>query len=346
MIPRIAITIGDFNGVGPEIILKALSRRSLRQHHRLLLIGPFEVFQFYRKKFRYSVSLERVSEIPKIFHRSIPVLDMPTATSADISFGQLSSTAGFCAGSAIEYAANLCRTHDVDAMVTAPISKETLNAAGYRYPGQTEMLAAISGDRRAVMMLISKTMRVGLVTIHQPLRDIPSAVTINNIFETTLIVGHSLRQDFGIRAPSIAILALNPHASEDGLIGNEDLTVVRPAVEFLKQQKMNVSGPFPADGFFSQWTPHRYDAVIAMYHDQGLIPLKMTAGGHGVNYSAGLSIIRTSPDHGTAFEIAGKKIADPNSMIEAVMMAGQIARRRRRQSSHIPPTTDRPRTML
>jgi 4-hydroxythreonine-4-phosphate dehydrogenase len=341
MIPRIAITIGDFNGVGPEITLKALSRRSLLQHHHLLLVGPFEIFQFYRKKFRYSVPLEKVSEFPGKFRRSIPVLDLPIATAADVSFGQLSSKAGLCAGRAIEYAADLCRTLDIDAMVTAPISKEALNATGYRYPGQTEMLADLSGGRRAVMMLISKTMRVGLVTIHQPLSEIPSAVTINTIFETAMIVDRTLRRDFGIRAPSIAILALNPHASEDGLIGNEDLTVVRPAVEFLKLQKMNVSGPFPADGFFSQWTPHRYDAVIAMYHDQGLIPLKMTAAGHGVNYSAGLKIIRTSPDHGTAFEIAGKNIANPNSMVEAIIMAGAIARRRRRQSSHIPHPTPR-----
>ena len=342
MIPRIVITIGDFNGIGPEIILKALSRKSLLQHNHVILTGPFDIFQFYRKKFRCAVSLERVTDIPTTFRRAIPVLDMPTAMPGDVSFGHISPTAGFCAGRAIEHAANLCLTRRVDAMVTAPISKEALNTAGYQYPGQTEMLAGLSGSQRAVMMLISRTMRVGLVTIHRPLRDIPSAVTINAIFETTLIVDHALRQDFGIRTPSIAVLALNPHASEDGLIGDEDLTIVRPAVEFLKLQKMNISGPFPADGFFSQWSPHRYDAVIALYHDQGLIPLKITAGGRGVNFSAGLGIVRTSPDHGTAFEIAGKNIADPRSMTEAIVMAGQIARRREHRSS-LPPTTDRSR---
>ncbi|MGD0339674.1 MAG: 4-hydroxythreonine-4-phosphate dehydrogenase PdxA [Bacteroidota bacterium] len=346
MIPRIAITIGDFNGVGPEITLKALSRRSLLQHHHFILIGPFDIFQFFRKKFRYPVSLEKVTEVPKKYRRAIPVLDIPTATAGDISIGRLSSTAGLCAGRAIEYAANLCRTNVVDAMVTAPISKEALNAAGFGYPGQTEMLSALSGNQKVVMMLISQTMRVGLVTIHLPLRDVSSTLSIEKIFETTVIVDFTLRHDFSIRTPSIALLALNPHASEEGLIGNEDLTIVKPAVEFLRLQNLKVSGPFPADGFFSQWFPNRYDAVIAMYHDQGLIPLKMTARNSGVNFSAGLQIIRTSPDHGTAFEIAGKNIANPNSMVEAIVMAGHIACRRKLHSSRNRPTIDKSKAYI
>lgn len=343
MTPRIAITIGDFNGIGPEIVLKALSRRSLLRNHKIILVGPFDIFQFFRKKLGCRISLEKVTDIPRVFHPSIPVLDMPAASARDISSGQLSPAAGLCAGCAIESAAKLCLEGRADAMVTAPISKESLNAAGYRYPGQTEMLASLSGKKRAVMMLISRTMRVGLVTIHVPLRDVPAAVTIDNIFETALIVDNTLRQDFAIRNPSIAVLALNPHASEDGLIGDEDLRIVRPAVEFLKLQKKKVSGPFPADGFFSRWSPHLYDAVIALYHDQGLIPLKMTAEGHGVNFSAGLGIIRTSPDHGTAFEIAGRNTADPDSMVEAIVMAGEIARRRKRRSMNNHLRTERSR---
>ncbi len=333
MIPRIAITVGDFNGIGPEVALKAAGRASVRRECRIVLVGPTDIFRYCRKKFRIPVSIEETAELPKKIGRAIPVLPVDGATAGDIDFGRPSPLAGLSAGRAIEYAAKLCLDNSVDAMVTAPVSKATLNAAGFAFPGQTEMLMQLSGAGKAVMMLISRTLRVGLVTIHIPLRDVPSAVTIEKVFETAAIVEMTLRRDFGIRKPSIAVLALNPHASEGGLIGSDDLSVVRPAVELLKKQNMNVSGPYPADGFFAHWTRNKYDAVVAMYHDQGLIPLKMTAAGLGVNFTAGLRIIRTSPDHGTAFDIAGKNAARSESMAEAIVVAARIARRRNLSAS-------------
>ena len=330
MIPRIAITVGDFNGIGPEVALKASASRALSRDHRLVLVGPIEVFRHYSRTFKIAVPLEQVKDIPRSFGKSIPVIDVEEGQSGDVTPGKPSTLSGLCAGRAIEHAARLCLDREADAMVTAPISKSMLNAAGFNFPGQTEMLTSLSGAEKAVMMLISRTMRVGLVTIHIPLRDVPPSVTIEKIFETGAIIEFTLRRDFGIRKPSIAVLALNPHASEGGMIGNDDLSVVRPAVELLRSQNMNVDGPFPADGFFAHWSDNQYDAVVAMYHDQGLIPLKMTARGYGVNYTAGLQIVRTSPDHGTAFDIAGKNIADSSSMIEAITVAGRIARRRTR----------------
>ncbi len=329
MIPRIAITIGDFNGIGPEVALKAAARKSVRDECRPVLIGPADIFRYYAKKLRIRIPIEAIDGFPGKSGRAVPVISIDGASAGDIDAGRPSPLAGLSAGRAIEHAAKLCLDNTVDAMVTSPVSKSTLNAAGFEYPGQTEMLMELSGAEKAVMMLISRTLRVGLVTIHIPLRDVPSAVTIEKVFETTAIVEMTLRRDFGIRKPSIAVLALNPHASEGGLIGSDDLSVVRPAVELLKKQTMNVSGPFPADGFFAHWTGNKYDAVVAMYHDQGLIPLKMTAAGTGVNFTAGLRIVRTSPDHGTAFEIAGRNIAKPESMIEAIVTAARIARRRK-----------------
>lgn len=337
MIPRIAVTIGDFNGIGPEVALKAVSRRSLVRNCKLILVGPFDVYQYYRKKYRINVSIEKVGEVPRSIGRTLPVLDVDAVTADNVAIGRLSPLAGRCAGRAIECAAGLCLSNTIDGMVTAPVSKAALNSAGFKFPGQTEMLAELSGGGRAVMMLISRNMRVGLVTIHIPLHNVPSAISIEKIFEIVAVTESSLKRDFGIRKPSIAVLAVNPHASEGGLIGNEDLTIVQPAVELLRSQHIDVAGPFPADGFFAHWSPYRYDAVIAMYHDQGLIPLKMTAGGHGVNFTAGLPLVRTSPDHGTAFDIAGKNIAKADSMAEAITIAGQIARRRKSNRSRQTP---------
>jgi 4-hydroxythreonine-4-phosphate dehydrogenase len=206
-----------------------------------------------------------------------------------------------------------------------------LSLAGYTYPGQTELLAELTESNHVMMMLVSKELRVGLVTVHVPLRDVVVSLSIQKVFGAITVVNHSLVNDFGIPRPKVAVLALNPHAGEGGLFGNEDERVVTPAIELAKTQHVQVSGPFSSDAFFGTRRHKEFHAVVAMYHDQGLIPLKMTSFGRAVNFSAGLKIVRTSPDHGTAFDIAGKGIADPGSMIEAIRLAVEIAGRREAQ---------------
>jgi len=191
------------------------------------------------------------------------------------------------------------------------------------------MVQHLSGSPRVAMMLVSKAMRVGLATIHIPIREVQAALTRESLAQTIEIVWEGLQQDWNIRSPKLAVLGLNPHASEGGDIGTEDIDIVAPIVKRFQRKKMKIEGPFPADSFFGKYKPGTYDAIIAMYHDQGLIPLKMSSFGKGVNVSVGLNLVRTSPDHGTAFDIAGKGNANPASMIEAILLAAQITKQRR-----------------
>jgi len=216
----------------------------------------------------------------------------------------------------------------LSALVTAPISKEAMNLAGYKYPGQTEMLASLADTEHVIMLLLSRRMRVGLVTTHLPISKVAKSVTTEKVFEKIETLHLSLKNDFRIKNPTIAVLALNPHAGDGGVIGKEDDKVVKPAIKLAQKKHISVRGPFPADSFFRNYCSKRYDAVLAMYHDQGLIPLKMSGafGAKGVNFSAGLKIIRTSPDHGTAYDIAGKGIANPESMKEAIRLAVRLSK--------------------
>jgi 4-hydroxythreonine-4-phosphate dehydrogenase len=208
-----------------------------------------------------------------------------------------------------------------DAMVTAPVSKEAMRLAGYNFPGQTEMIALLSRSTKVTMMLLSREMRIGLVTIHTPLRAVSDAVTKEKIVDKATIIVNSLKTNFRIKSPRLAILGLNPHAGENGMIGVEEQELIIPAINDLKQAGLDVFGPVSADGFFGTHAYKKFDAVLAMYHDQGLIPVKLGSFGSAVNFSAGLNLIRTSPGHGTAFDIAGKGKADSASMVEAIRYA-------------------------
>lgn len=320
MKPIIAITIGDFNGIGPEVALKAAMHPAVRRICRPVLVGPLNVFQHTQRALRIRGILEKAM-LPLLKQKGTPVLDVGDGVWADVQFGKVSKAAGKNAGVAIERAVELCLKHQAHAMVTAPISKEALHLAGYNFPGQTEMIAILSRSQRVAMMLVSDALKVGLVTIHVPLRDVPSLITKEKVIEKVQIVHEALKRQFNVGAPRIAVLALNPHAGEGGHIGDEEQSLVHPALEHLNATGIPTDGPFPADAFFGTKSFKRYDAVIAMYHDQGLIPLKMLSMGKAVNFSAGLNIIRTSPDHGTAFDIAGKGKADVSSMIEAIRLA-------------------------
>jgi 4-hydroxythreonine-4-phosphate dehydrogenase len=329
--PKIAITIGDFNGIGPEIILKSILHPSVKKEIQPVLIGSREIFEYYVRSLKLKVDFVSVEpQKIKFNNGTIPIIDVQKISAKQLQIGRNSPDAGVCAGAAIERAIKLCMEKAVDAMVTAPVSKEALHYAGYNFPGQTEMLAMLTRSERVTMMLLSKTMRVALATVHVPLKNVPENIFTDRLVEKFDTINNSLKNDFGISSPSIAVLGLNPHAGENGTIGMEEKDVIIPAITKAIEKGLNITGPFSADGFFASGAYGNYDAVMAMYHDQGLIPLKMSGFDEGVNYSAGLKIIRTSPDHGTAFDIAGRGIANPGSMIAAIRLASFIAQRRKK----------------
>lgn len=325
MKPLIAVTLGDFNGIGPEIALKAAAHATTRRLCTPLLIGPFNIFEHVRDRLKIRVRLQRVV-FPWKENTSIPILDVGDGLWADIHYGQVAKSAGKSAGVAIEKAVELCTTGKAVAMVTAPVSKEAMQLAGYSFPGQTEMIALLSRSSKVAMMLVSTKMRVGLVTIHTPLRTVAESLSKAKIVDKTKIIVESLKKNFQIGNPRIAILSLNPHAGEHGILGSEEQDLIIPAIEEIKSAGINADGPLSADAFFGTQAYKSYDAILAMYHDQGLIPVKMSSFGTTVNFSAGLDIIRTSPGHGTAFDIAGSGSADISSMLEAIKYAARFAK--------------------
>lgn len=333
MKPFIGVTLGDYNGIGPEVTLKAICSSHVRRICSPVLIGSIEVYEYYAKRLHKKVSLKEVDASSLLcLAQQIPVIEVKQFHHPRIEPGKLSENAGAHAGRAIEEAAATCLNHSIDGMVTAPVSKVSIHAAGYRYPGQTEMLAALTHSKRVMMMLVAGTMRIGLATVHVPLRKVSENLTKPQIQNKISLLDSALTRDFAIKSPKIAVLGLNPHAGENGLIGSEEQDLIQPSIRQGRKKAIRVDGPFPADGFFGSQAYKKYDAILAMYHDQGLIPLKMKGFTVGVNYSAGLSIVRSSPDHGTAFDIAGKGIADPTSMIEAIKLAVMIIKNRKKYS--------------
>ncbi len=333
MRPVVAITLGDYNGIGPEVILKSLRHRALRRLCTPLLVGPEDAFASYAEQLgerrRWVPYAEREARRsatgPSPVFLSVPDGLRPSR----LRPGTVSSLAGRTAVRTIEHAVGLISAGAADALVTGPVSKKAIHRTGIRLPGQTELLQMLSSSRGVAMMLVSHRMRVGLVTIHVPVRKVAHLLSPGLLRQKIELVHDALVQDWRISQPRIAVLGLNPHAGEDGDIGGEEKTIVRPIILALKRRSMQIDGPFPADAFFSRYSPGAYDAVIAMYHDQGLIPLKMIASGKGVNITAGLPFIRTSPAHGTAFDIAGRGEADPRSMTEAITLAARLTLNRR-----------------
>jgi 4-hydroxythreonine-4-phosphate dehydrogenase len=254
----------------------------------------------------------------------VDIIDPGPGAGLRIAPGTIDGVAALAAAAAVETAVRLAEGGTVDAVVTGPLSKRGLHLAGIPVPGQTEFLQELTGARSVAMMLVHNEFRVGLVTIHEPLTKVPGLITKRALIERIAVLTAALRIDWRIARPRLAVLALNPHAGEDGDLGGEERDVIRPALAWLRKHRADVSGPFPADAFFARALEEKFDLVVAMYHDQGLIPLKAAARGAGVNVTAGLPIVRTSPDHGTAFDIAGRGIAEPASMIAAITLAARL----------------------
>ncbi len=328
MKPTIAITVGDYNGIGPEVALKAIAAPVVRRICTPVLVGPPEVFNRVASRLSLRMRFLPFPSATGEGGRTVQILEPSGGTPVRFSPGRLSADAGAAAGAAIRESVRLVLGGDARALVTAPVSKHALHLAGVNAPGQTEFLQRLTHSPHVAMMLISGSLRVGLVTIHTPLRNVSRQLTGTLLRERVTVIHRALRTDWRIRSPRLAVLALNPHAGEGGDIGNEEQRVIIPVIASLRGEGMRLEGPFPADAFFARYAPGTYDAVVAMYHDQGLIPLKMWARGHAVNVSVGLPLVRTSPDHGTAFDIAGRSIADPASMIEAIRAAVALASHR------------------
>jgi 4-phospho-D-threonate 3-dehydrogenase / 4-phospho-D-erythronate 3-dehydrogenase len=331
MKPVLAITVGDCNGIGPEVALKAVASPRTQRICRPVLVGPLEVFEWYRKKLRLGMTFRRwltddTLASPAATGRTCNLLQTPPPR--DIHPGHIAKDSGGAAGEAIATAARLALTRNVDGIVTSPVSKRALHLAGIEFPGHTEYLQHLSGADEVAMMLVAGEFRIGLVTIHIALSSVAASITMDGIVRKAALIHRALQTDWGIRKPRLAVLAINPHAGEDGDIGEEESSTIAPAIRALAHRGIRADGPFPADSFFARTRRGEYDAVLAMYHDQGLIPLKMAARGKAVNVTAGLPFVRTSPDHGTAFDIAGKGIADASSMIEAIRLAATTVRSR------------------
>lgn len=327
MIPkRIGITIGDINGIGPEIALKAVAEID-NATSVPILISPDSVINFYSSKLSVNKPLKAISSLSEAESGFLNILKTGKS-SPKIETGKITRESGLASMQSIETTISLCKRNKLDAMVTLPISKESVQLAGFDIPGHTEFLAEQTNTDQVLMMLVNQELRVALTTAHIPISKVASSVNHDLIITKATILRKSLQHDFGISDPKIAVLGLNPHAGDGGVLGSEEEQIIIPAIKQLKSIGINVEGPFPADGFFGQKKYLHYDAVLAMYHDQGLAPFKLLSFGKGVNFTAGLPIIRTSPDHGTAFDIAGKGIADPSSFIQAYNLAVQLAQKR------------------
>ena len=325
----LAITMGDPGGIGPEIILKTINERLYPSNACLLVLGNQEVFTRYSKACSIPMEMELVEAPPQnpepgkayLLHVGEPL------TGDQWRPGTTNARCGRLVASIIEKAVRLCQNGTVKAMVTAPINKSALHAAGYPYPGHTEFLADLTGTEDFAMMLIGGPIRVVLVTIHVALKEVPRLVSGTEICRIYRLTHRSLVKWFGIPRPRIAIAALNPHAGEDGAFGDEEERIILPAMKYLEKEGFKPSGPHPADTLFYRQKKGEFDAVVSMYHDQGLIPVKLEGFDTGVNLTLGLPIIRTSVDHGTAFEIAGKGVANPNSLAAAMETAVRLVQK-------------------
>lgn len=322
----VGISVGDLNGIGPEIIIKTYEDPRSLELSTPVIFASGKTMQFFKNHFKSKINFYNIDTPEKVVIGKVNVVNVWNE-SVKIDFGKEDNKIGEYAIRSLEAATNALKNGTIDVLVTAPINKHNIQSDKFNFPGHTDYLAkALNG--KSLMFMVSNALRVGLLTDHVPLKDASEKITEELINEKITTVIKSLKQDFGIAKPKVAVLAINPHAGDNGVIGNEDDTVLKPALEKIKSQGNLVYGPYSADSFFGSNNYKKFDAIIASYHDQGLIPFKTIAFGEGVNYTAGLSKVRTSPDHGTAYEIAGKGIADEGSMKQAIFTAIQIFRSR------------------
>ncbi len=327
--PVIGISCGDLNGIGIELIIKTFSDNRILEQCSPVIFVSNKAINFYRKSIpETNFNYQNTRDFSRINPKQVTLFNCWEEEVA-INPGQLSETGGKYAVLSLQTAVAALKQKQIDGLVTAPIHKKNIQSPEFSFIGHTPYLKSIFGVNDVVMMLCAGSFRVALVTEHIPVSEIAKNITKERIVSKLHIIQQSLQKDFGIDKPRIAVLGLNPHAGDEGLIGNEEETVIKPAIKEAKNNNMMVVGPFSADAFFARRHFERFDAVLAMYHDQGLIPFKTLAVGEGVNFTAGLPVVRTSPDHGVGFDIAGKDQADTSSFIAAVFECIDIINRRK-----------------
>lgn len=322
----VGISIGDLNGIGSEIVLKTFQDPRILEFCTPVIFASVKLLSYFKKEYQLDVNLHGIDKVSDVLHKKINVLNV-WKEPVSITFGKEDPEIGAYAVKSLAAAVSALKASEIDVLVTAPINKSNIQSETFNFPGHTDYLAQeLEGD--SLMLMISDTIRVGLLTDHVPVKDISNTITRELIDKKINIINQALIQDFGIEKPKIAVLGINPHNGDNGVIGTEDDTILKPALDNIRNNGKLVFGPYAADSFFGSGNYKNFDAVIASYHDQGLIPFKTLAFGSGVNYTAGLSKVRTSPDHGTAYDIAGKNSANYDSFKEAVYSAINIFKSR------------------
>lgn len=336
--PVIGITCGDINGIGTELVIKTLSDNRILEFCTPVFFGSNKLINFYRKALNdLNFNWQNIKELNRLNPKQVNIVNC-WEEDVIIQPGQLNDNGGKYAVRSLLTATAALKKNEIHGMITAPIHKKNVQSAEFNYTGHTPFLKNYFSASDVVMILFANNFRVALLTEHIPVNEVVANISKESILGKLNILNESLKKDFGIDKPKIAVLGLNPHAGDEGLIGKEEETIIKPAIKEAKQNNLMVTGPFSADSFFARQYHNRFDAILAMYHDQGLIPFKALASGEGVNYTAGLPVIRTSPDHGTAFDIAGKGIADESSLRAAIFECIDIINNRTRfETNHKDP---------
>ncbi|RCS26375.1 4-hydroxythreonine-4-phosphate dehydrogenase PdxA [Polaribacter sp. WD7] len=323
----VGISIGDLNGIGVEVILKTFQDKRMLEFCTPVIFGSTKVVTQHKKALNLEVPVHGITSLQQLNHNKINILNIWKEDVA-VELGKATKESGLYAAKSLETSLLSLKEKNVDVLLTAPINKETIQSEDFNFPGHTEYLNAnLEGD--SLMILMTDKLRIGLITGHIPIAKVAETITPELIKSKVAIMHTSLVEDFGIVKPKIAVLSLNPHCGDKGVIGKEDDEIIQPTVDEIQKSGKLVFGPYAADGFFGSETYQQFDGVLATYHDQGLAPFKALSFGNGVNYTAGLSEIRTSPDHGTGFDIAGKNKANPSSFTEALFAAIQIFKTRK-----------------
>ena len=316
--PIIGISCGDINGIGTELIIKVMSDNRILEICTPVIFANNKLFNFYRKSLPdYNITFSAVKDSSRISQKQVNMYNC-WEEDAVVTPGILNETGGKYAIASLSIAAEALKAGKIHGLVTAPIHKKNIQSATFNFSGHTPYLKSLFGAPDVAMMMIAANMKVALLTEHVAIKDVAQFITKENILSKLQVINASLKKDFGINKPKIAVLGLNPHSGDEGLIGKEELEIIKPAIKDAKQKDIFCFGPYSADAFFARGQYDKFDAVLALYHDQGMIPFKSLAFGEGVNYTAGLNGVRTSPDHGVAFDIAGKGIADESSFREAI----------------------------
>lgn len=326
--PTVGITLGDYNGIGPEVVIKTLTDERIFHFANYVIYGSRNVIHYYTKALKIqNFQVNEITSFEKL-NAKIPNVINCWNDQVQITPGKANNEAGANALIALNTAIKDLQQKNIDILVTGPINKQTIAAKLPDFRGQTEYIASKVGVEKSLMMMCDDKLRVGLVTNHLPLKEVAPAIEMNTVFSKIELLHQALTQDFAIHKPKIAVLALNPHAGDNNLLGKEDREIIAPAVTKARDKGIIALGPYPADSFFGNHYYQHFDVVLAMYHDQGLIPFKTLTFDTGVNYTAGLPIIRTSPDHGTAYDIAGKDKANAGSLRNAIFTGLDILRSR------------------